>query len=303
MKKLGENVIIGIDHGYGYLKSAHSITKSGIEEYPVRPPFDEDILEIGHRVFVVGQIRTEQMTDKTKTDDFYHLTLVGIAKELKANRMKSVKNVVLSVGLPYSFFSAQKESFRQYLLQKEKVTFSFEAEKYQVELKDVLVYPQGLPVLATHLENYRDKTVSVADIGSRTIDVITYRKGKPFYDSCFSVDKKGTLDWIDGIQKYYLTKFQDVIDEEDIQCLLQKKKASAVDSKKAQWVQDMIKFYVKDVMKLLESKVPGTMILCGGGATVVKHFYGKKQPGTIILDDIFCNAAGYELLTYNRLKK
>ncbi len=303
MKKQGENIIIGIDHGYGYLKSASSITKSGIEEIPVRPPFDEDILETDHRVFVVGQIRTEQMTDKTVTKDYYYLTLVGIAKELKKNQMKSAKNVVLSVGLPYSFFSAQKESFREYLLKKKNVTFSFEGEKYRVELKDVLVYPQGLPVLATQLDNFREKTVSVVDIGSRTIDVITYRKGKPLYDSCFSLDKKGTLDWIDGIQKYFLTKFQDAIDEEEIQCLFQKQKISAIDTKKIQWVQDLIKFYVKDVMKLLDAKVPANMILCGGGATVVKNFYGKTKPGTIIIDDIYCNANGYEVLTYNRLKK
>lgn len=302
MKKQGENIIIGIDHGYGYLKSANSITKSGIEEYPVRPPFDEDILETDRRVFVVGQIRTEQMTDKTETDDYYYLTLVGMAKELRENQMKSAKNVILAVGLPYSFFSAQKESFREYLLKKKNLAFSYEGEKYRVELKDVLVYPQGLPVMATQLSNYRNKTVSVADIGSRTIDVITYQRGKPFYDGCFSIDKKGTLDWIDGIQKYYLSKYQEDIDEEDIQCLFQKQKVS-VDQKKVQWVQDLIKFYVKDVMKLLYAKIPGNMILCGGGATVVKNYYGKTKPGTIIIDDIYCNANGYEVLTYNRLKK
>ena len=303
MKKSGENIIIGIDHGYGYIKTAsENIIKSGVEAIPVRPPFDEDIFEIGSRVFVAGQNRSEHMADKTVNEDYYYLTLVGIAMELKANRMKNAKNVILAVGLPYSFFSAQKESFRTYLIKKKSLHFSYEGEKYHVELKDVKVYPQGLPVLAMIMNQYRDKTVSIADIGSRTIDVITYRRGKPFYDMCFSLDKKGTLDWIDVIEKYYLSKYQEKIEEEDIQCIFQNQNTS-ISKNQLQYVKDLIKFYVKDVMKLLESKIPNTLVLCGGGATVVNNFYKCENKNIIIKEDIFCNAKGYELLAYNSMKK
>lgn len=303
MKKFGEYTILGIDHGYGYIKSANTIIKSGIEEVPIRPPFDEDILEYNRRTYVVGQVRSEQLSDKTLTEDYYHLTLAAMAKELKHNQIKSAKNVMLSVGLPYSFFSAQKESFRDYLLKKKNLNFAFEGIKYQIELKDVFVYPQGLPVMATEMGKYKDKTVSVADIGSRTIDVITYRRGKPFYDLCFSIDKKGTLDWIDSITKYYLTKYQEVVDEEDIQCIFQKQKVS-LEEKKVQFIKDIIKHHVQEVMKLLNAKIDsGNLILCGGGATVVKNYYNNRQKQMTIINDIFCNANGYEVLTYNRLKK
>lgn len=152
------------------------------------------------------------------------------------------------------------------------------------------------------MNEYRDKTVSIADIGSRTIDVITYRRGKPFYDMCFSIDKKGTLDWIDGIEKYYLSKYQEKIEEEDIQCIFQNQKTS-VSKNQTQYVKDLIKFYVKDVMKLLESKIPNPLVLCGGGATVVTNYYNTGNKNIIIREDIFCNAKGYELLAYNSMKK
>ena len=303
MKKQGDSTIIGIDHGYGYIKSANSIIKSGIEAVPFRPPFGEDILEVSQRVYVAGQIRGEQMTDKTVTDDYYNLTLVGMAKELKYHKLHSAKNVMLSVGLPYSFFSEQKEDFRKYLLKNKILNFSYEGQKYHVEIKDVFVYLQGLPVMAQEVVKYQNKTVTVADIGSRTIDVITFRRGNPFYDLCFSIDKKGTLDWSGSISKYYLQKYQEDIDEEDIQCIFQKEKTS-LEERKVQFVKDQIRYHVREVMKLLESRTgSNSLILCGGGATVVKNYYGNAGRQLTIIDDIYCNARGYEMLTLNRLKK
>ena len=57
-------------------------------------------------------------------------------------------------------------------------------------------------------------------------------------------------------------------------------------------------------MKLLESRTgSNSLILCGGGATVVKNYYGNAGRQLTIIDDIYCNARGYEMLTLNRLKK
>lgn len=302
MKKIDNKIVIGVDHGYGYTKSASTIVKSGIEEYPIKPPFNEDILEFNRRVFVAGQVRNEHPADKTISKEYFYLTLVSLAKEMKEHGMHEAKNVILAVGLPYSFFSSQKEAFREYLLQKKTLNFVFEGDKYNVELKDVYVYPQGLPVLAKVLDSYRDKTISVVDIGSRTIDVITYRCGKPYYDACFSIDKKGTLDCVDAVEKNFLAKFSEKIEEENVQLIMQRKNTSLPANKEA-FVKDMVKFYVKDVLKVMDSKLQGNIILCGGGASVVKKFGGKIRQGITINEDIFANAKGYEILTCNRLRK
>lgn len=300
MKKIGNNIIIGVDHGYGYIKSANTIFKSGVEELPMKPPFQEDILELKNRTLVVGQIRNEHPADKTKTDEYYNLTLVSLAKEMKSNGITEAKNVILASGLPYSFFSAQKDQFKEYLLKKKILNFTYEGQKYHVELKDVHIYPQGLPVLAKELDKYKEKTISVVDIGSRTIDVITYRKGKPFYNECFSQDKKGTLDCIDLVEKNFLAKFQEKIDEEDTQCIMQKGVCS-LNPNQVAFVKEIIKFYAKDVLKLIDSKLNGSIIICGGGASVIKNYGGKLRNGIEVNDDIFCNARGFEVLSANRI--
>lgn len=301
MKKIKDTTIIGVDHGYGYTKTAHTITRSGIQEFPFKPPLsDEDILEVNKQIFVVGQIRNEHMADKTKNKDYYWLTLAAIGKELQANDMSEVTNLILSTGLPYSFFANQKDSFKDYLKQQKDVKFIFEGKKYHISIKDVHVYPQGLPVLASHLEEYRDKTISVADIGSRTIDVITYRRGKPLYDSCFSIDRKGTLDCSDMIEKNFLAKFNKKIDEEDIQAIMQKEPTSIGKNEEA-FVKEIIKFYSKECLKILDSKLQDNILICGGGATVMKNYGGKLRQGIQIMDDIYCNAKGFETLSCNRL--
>ena len=187
-------------------------------------------------------------------------------------------------------------------MKKKSINYTYEGKKIHLDLKDVYVYPQGLPVLAKDLDNYRDSTVSVVDIGSRTIDIITYRRGKPYYDSCFSIDKKGTLDCVDSIEKNYLSRYQEKIDEEDIQLIMQKKH-TPLSADKESFVKEIVKFYAKDLLKVIDSKLQGNIIICGGGATVIKNYGGKLRNGIKLNDDIFANAKGFEILTVSRLKK
>lgn len=53
--------------------------------------------------------------------------------------MTEAKNVILAAGLPYSFFSAQKDQFKEYLLKKKTLNFSYEGEKYHIELIETTI--------------------------------------------------------------------------------------------------------------------------------------------------------------------
>ena len=302
MLKKGDKTIIGIDHGYGYIKTAQTIMKSGIKELPIAPPFTEDLLEFNGNTYVVGQTRTEHAADKTENQDYYILTLAGIAAEMKKERVSKLNDVIIAAGLPYSFISAQKDSFRRYLMKNKNLDFKYEGKKYHIGIKDVKIFPQGFPVIAKELGKYKGKTVSIVDIGSRTIDILTFRDGKPLYDMCFSIDNKGTLDCIDMVMKYHLAKFQQEIKEEDIQRIFQNKTVT-LSSESVKFVKGIIQMYIDDVMKQIVGKgVTGETIFCGGGATVVKNYYKNLPDTDIIQEDIHCNASGYEMLAFNTMR-
>lgn len=73
-------LIIGTDHGYAAMKTAHFSFPIGLVEYDHEPYTQKDVLEFGGRYYVVGSGRQPLQKDKTLTEDYYLLTLVAIAK-------------------------------------------------------------------------------------------------------------------------------------------------------------------------------------------------------------------------------
>ena len=117
MNMKNKPVVIGIDHGYGNMKTAHCCFRTGI--MPIdgnEPVFSSDILTYGSKSYVIGQGHKEFTADKMLDQDYYLLTLAAIARELHIRNLTTAR-VVLAVGLPLTWVSAQKESFRAYLMQ------------------------------------------------------------------------------------------------------------------------------------------------------------------------------------------
>lgn len=79
---MSDLIIIGVDHGYAAMKTAHISFSTGLVEYEHEPYTQKDVLEYGGKYYVVGSARQPLQRDKTRTEDYYLLTLAAIAKEL-----------------------------------------------------------------------------------------------------------------------------------------------------------------------------------------------------------------------------
>ena len=77
-----ESMIVGVDHGYAAMKTAHFSFPSGLVAYEHEPYTLKDVLEYGGKFYVVGSGRQALQKNKTQTEDYYLLTLAAIAKEL-----------------------------------------------------------------------------------------------------------------------------------------------------------------------------------------------------------------------------
>ena len=78
------SIIIGIDHGYYAIKTAHCSFPAGITRYGEHEPYTrQGLLEVGGGFFVCGTGRQPIQRDKTVNDNYYLLTLAAIAKEIK----------------------------------------------------------------------------------------------------------------------------------------------------------------------------------------------------------------------------
>ena len=100
-------ILIGIDHGYGNMKTRHTVFKSGVKCYASEPAIASNVLEYDGKYYVIGESHKVFIANKNEDDDYYILTLAAIAKEL-AFRNISTADVLLAVGLPLNWLSVMK---------------------------------------------------------------------------------------------------------------------------------------------------------------------------------------------------
>ncbi len=75
--------------------------------------------------------------------------------------------ICIAAGLPLTWVSEQKDSFKAYLLQHEVVDFSFRGVAYHVEFAGVDIFPQGFSDVADRLRDFRGVNM-LCDIGNGT---------------------------------------------------------------------------------------------------------------------------------------
>ena len=142
MKTIHNTKIIGIDHGYGNMKTANCCFPTGITAYDHEPLFTADMLVYGGRYYLIGEGHKEFAPDKIKDEDYYVLTPAAIAKELKAENLTEA-HIAIAAGLPLTWTSGQKADFRAYLMKNAEVEFSHKKADYHLYIDDVRIYPQG----------------------------------------------------------------------------------------------------------------------------------------------------------------
>lgn len=111
MKTIHNTKIIGIDHGYGNMKTTNCCFPTGITAYDHEPLFTADMLVYGGRYYLIGEGHKEFAPDKINDEDYYVLTLAAIAKELKAENLTEA-HIVIAAGLPLTWTSGQKADFK-----------------------------------------------------------------------------------------------------------------------------------------------------------------------------------------------
>ena len=83
MREIKNTKIIAVDHGYGNIKTANTVTPTGITAYESEPIFTGNILEYNGIYYRIGEGHKEFMPDKAMDRDYYpvsytHLTLPTI---------------------------------------------------------------------------------------------------------------------------------------------------------------------------------------------------------------------------------
>ena len=302
MKTFNDFKIIGIDHGYGNMKTANCCFQTGVTGYDSEPLFTKDMLVYDGRYYLIGEGHKEFLAEKHTDNDYYCLTLVAIAKELKTEGLTEA-NVVIAAGLPLTWTSGQKKEFADYLMQKETVEFVYQHTAYCVHIKDVRIYPQGYSAIVSHKSELKGLNM-LADIGNGTMNTLYLVNGRPQSGHMYT-EKFGTYQCTLAIREGFMRQTRRELNDYLIDEVLRTGSAD-IPQEDLDIITRIAEEYVADIFRRLREHGydQNTMKLyvCGGGGCLVKNFYKGNPQRISFIDDICAAAKGYEYLAQVYLK-
>ncbi len=296
MKELNEVKIIGIDHGYGNMKTANCCFPTGIMAFDSEPLFTADMLVHNGRYYLIGEGHKEFVPDKIKDEDYYLLTLVAIAKELKAENITNA-DVHIAAGLPLTWTSGQKADFAAYLSKNKEVSFAYKKIDYTIRIVGVSIYPQGYAAIAPFATKLTGINL-VADIGNGTMNVLYMINGKPQSGKMYT-EKFGTYQCTLAVREAFMQKTQRELNDFIIEQVLRTGTAE-IPTADLKIIKAVATEYVQDIFRRLREHGydENTMKLyvTGGGGCLIKNFCKSNPDRTVFVEDISAAAKGYEYL-------
>ena len=146
MKNKNGIYIIGVDHGYGNIKTANYCFPTGVESSDTEPTFKNDLLIYQGRYYQIGVGHKEYVAEKVMDEDYYILTLAAIARELSREPITQT-NVFLAVGLPLSWVRSSGRRSRRTCYRIVRWSFLFGERITASELWVRQSIPRDLPQL------------------------------------------------------------------------------------------------------------------------------------------------------------
>ena len=289
-------IIIACDHGYGQIKTAHAVFKTGVTAYDKEPTFKSNMLIYNGRYYIIGDEHKEFTAEKMNDPDYYILTLAAIGIELHLRGLTSAR-VFLAAGLPLTWVGEQKEDFKAYLLQNKEADFSYRGEEYHVEFVGADVFPQGFSAVADRLREFRGVNM-LCDIGNGTMNIMYINNGKPIQSKCFT-EKFGTHQCMLAAREKLMQRFGVAVDDAVIEEVLRYGEAD-IGKPYLDTIRETAVDYVAGIMRRLREHEynPELMKLyvVGGGSCLIKNFAEYDPSRVTINSDICATARGYELL-------
>ena len=303
MKNRNGTYIIGIDHGYGNIKTANCCFPTGILVSDTEPTFKQDLLVFEGKYYQIGIGHKEYAAEKILDEDYYVLTLAAIARELSREQITSAA-VFIAAGLPLTWVGSQKQAFKEYLLQRTEVDFNFRSREYHIKIVGAEVFPQGFSAIAERIGEFKGSHM-LCDIGNGTMNILRITDRRPDPRNMFT-EKYGVQQCAIAMREALLREHKAQMDEELIHSFLRYGTAG-IDPEMEKTMTAAAKSYVQEIFRRLREHGydPRLMKLyvVGGGGCLIRNFCPHDRNRVTILDDICATAKGYEYMAEFQLKK
>lgn len=302
MINFNSTCIIGVDLGYGNIKTSRTIFPTGLTAHNTEPVFSGKILQFGSKFYKIGDCYKPFIPDKTVDEDFYILTLAEIASELQVYNINEA-NVHIAAGLPLSWVKNQREQFRKYITKNEIVEFTFSKKPYKINIVGCTVLPQGYPALIENTSMLTGVNM-LADIGNGTMNIMYINNKKPIEEKCFT-EKIGVNQFVITAQNAVTDISGKVIDPAIIQNFILDGTADISENYLA-CLRETAENYCNEIFDTLAKYEydPDFMklFIVGGGGKLIKNFGRYNSDRVIFINDLCAAAKGFEKMAFLKMQ-
>ena len=303
MKKINDTLIIGLDHGYGNMKTENHCFPTGIMPGEEASSFAKNVLEYRDKSYVIGEGHKAFVPEKVRDEDYYLLSLAAIAEELSDVGITEA-NVHIAAGLPLTWTGTQKEAFAAYLTKNTDVSFKYRGVRYNIRIVGVSIFPQGYAAVAPFITKLKGVQMLV-DIGNGTMNVMYLIDGRPQLGRMYT-ETFGTHQCMVAARAAFSRKTQRTLNDAFIEEILRTGE-SELDEDDFAIVKASVEEYVEQIYRKLheygyDEKTIRLQIV-GGGGCLLEHFGHLRQGWDFITKDICAAAKGYEYLAELKLTR
>ena len=295
--------VIGIDHGYGNIKTVNTVTPTGITAYDSEPTFSGNVLESGGVYFTIGEGHKAYIINEAEDEDYFHITQYAIARELARENITEA-DVHIAAGLPLTWVRTQRDSFREYLMQQESMEFTLNKKHFSVRIVGCNVYPQGYPAIINKLSEMNGTTM-LADIGNGTMNIMYFLNRRPIESKCYT-EKMGVNQCLIAAKNEVMNRYGVTIDDTIIEQIIRTGKAD-ISQRYLDTIRTVISVYCNRIFETLQKYEYDSdlmrLFIVGGGARVIRSFGKYDADRVTIVDDICAAAKGFEYLASVQLAK
>ena len=262
--------------------------------------YNNYLITEGTKSYLVGDMVSEHTINYSlskQTDSFKHCIYLSICLLLnKLNfPIQGIANINLAVNMPLTLYKneSHKNNLKTFICNDDKVIhLTVNHKTYQFKIKNLLILPEALGPIYTKMNDYRNKRITVIDIGSLNVSYTNYVNLTPQLDSMIS-SNNGTNILRAKISETLSSKYNTQVCDADVEYLLKQDKFFYIDGLKQLdskcLIEQLISNHVQNIFNFAKSRGytfnNTDLVFCGGGALLLKESILQVYPMAIIDED------------------
>jgi plasmid segregation protein ParM len=314
-----KELLIAVDSGKS---STKSITKIGekIEKVLFRTKVQEIsdfggdispntyIMEFQGKSYLIGDMVSEnscnfQITKQT----IDHKLCVYLAICKMIDRTEALKyglpKIHLALNIPLNLYknSTLKENYRSFMQNNgEIISIKINDTAYAFRISSILILPEAIGPLYSRTTAFRDKKVTVIDIGSLNVNYCTFNRLVPEIDS-MNISNSGINVLRSKIAETLTSTYGILVTDDDVEEILNNEYLYIAGIKKTESkeiIEKLISKHVSEIFNYGRSRGltfnNTSIIFVGGGTLLLKNYIISQYPLAIIEEDSqFSNCLSY----------